>query len=75
MSRRVPGEQDALANPNYSPAAVLSLIDSNRRARIHATGEDFITGEEADYLILRGYFPTREQIVADDIQSEDAPQL
>jgi hypothetical protein len=54
---RVSGEQDALANPNHSPAAVLNIINSNRIARIHATGEDFLTGEEADYLILRGTFP------------------
>lgn len=68
---RVSGEQDALANPNHSPAAVLNIINSNRIARIHATGEDFVTGEEADYLTLRGYFPTLSQIAANEVDEAD----
>lgn len=68
---RVAGEQDALANEDNSPAAILSLINSNRIARIHATGEDWVTGEEADYLITRGYFPTHAQVKKDQQAADD----
>lgn len=68
---RVSGEQDALANEDSSPAAILSLINSNRIARIHATGEDWVTGEEADYLIARGYFPTHAQLKQDQQNEEE----
>lgn len=68
---RVSGEHDALANEDNSPAAILGIINGNRIARIHATGEDWVTGEEADYLITRGYFPTHEQVRRDREAKDD----
>lgn len=67
MSRTyVPCEVDALANQKIdSPAGILAKITSNRRAREVATGEDYVTGAEVDWLLAQaGDFPTYDVLEA-----------
>jgi hypothetical protein len=68
---RVPGEQDALSNRGGdSPAGVLARILTNRSARLVATGEDYITGEEADWILEQnGDFPTAAMLAERDRQA------
>jgi hypothetical protein len=47
---RVAGEVDALAGP-HSVRGTLRLIAENRLSRLVATGRDFVTGEEADWML------------------------
>lgn len=49
---RVTGEVDALSNAEFeSFDSVLERIESNRIARLNATGTDYLSGEEADWLL------------------------
>jgi len=49
---RVPGECDALSSTEFNSfESVLERIEQNRVARLHATGMEYLTGEEADWLL------------------------
>jgi hypothetical protein len=74
---RVPGEQDALSNRGGdSPAGVLARILTNRTARLVATGEDYITGEEADWILKQnGDFPTTAMLEERERAAREAELL
>lgn len=49
---RVIGEVDALSNAQFeSFESVLERIEANRIARLNATGMEYLSGEEADWLL------------------------